>query len=1187
MKNYQKQLGKITLASLLLATPILTVLPATEAYAATSNTEMEAIFNSLPATETLTIEADGSAIFAMYTAYNSLSSTNKKPFKDQYEAIFEVVKAEMIATYEDPTIGESSSLLYFTNLFSKLMKLIDALPTMKEFDEITLADKTNMTALNTYVTAVAPYYDTYVKDKTVYTVDDIVAAYNKTVTLSNADTLEKKVALLPPIDQLTLANSKAFSTAQTAYTTLVASNFLTLDKPKQAIEQYKTYENRYKELEIEGPANTISSTIKTIGTVENVKLEDTEKIETAYKLYATLLIDEVKESIDYDLVQKMRLRVGQLKGIELDTAIQKLQSVDAIQLHDEAELNRIKTEYALLLTANAKSYVTNYELFLTMQTRLAQLKTAGILDTKILALPALEGIGVTDSQALAQLRQELNKLDLFVLDGMNNYQAFLELENKVNELKQQDILTQVNHEIAALSATVTKSEIQLILTNYQLLTSENQQKVEGKKDLAYAISNIVSLEIDMSKSLNFYTLATVFMKSLTTSEQEFIAYSKWKIYETEIKDYNELVKSVSKIENEIDQLPFVVNLEEVDYSRVSRVYTEFQSLSENAKTAVTSKYREKITELMAIVSQKKSNQEIAYVKELIESIPTTVKSTDEATIEKARVAYEKLTVDQKKEIKIEEVLIKAEQDLFKSIQELKQKNNEQKQAELIELDKNMLLLEPSKLDVADKKEITQLRKLYNSLTKEEKAQLTNYKKLTEAEMKMENLFLEVSKLEDTITNLDPLKSAVAVSNARAIYNNLTLGQKNLIRNLDMLELYEFFLKEGLSSNNKEMNAKLEEALAIQNSPLPNIVYDLINKLPTVEKVTLENRLEIMHTKESYNQLSAILQNRVGNSSKLIAVEAKLVSLQKETTTKVDKIDQLISKLPHDINLSNEAEIEFITKEIDKLSFVEQSYLKKYDDFLVAVEKLSKSKEQDAKVIKKILLSINALPALNMLTLNYERILEELQTDYSKLNVNQKSKVTNIAVLTAAVEQLEKLQSSFDEVEEYKSSETEVENQIKAVLTVLELTNMTTKISGKATPNSTIFIYKGKKKIATTTSTNKGFYSASITAQKKKTTLKLVVENKKKVIKTVTKVVKAARVDAAKSLKATQKTVSGKAPKKAIVKVYKNNLLVKTIKVNSKGQFKATIAKQKKKTVLKVYVYDKANNRSGLKKVTVK
>ncbi|WP_010304469.1 Ig-like domain-containing protein [Kurthia senegalensis] len=111
---------------------------------------------------------------------------------------------------------------------------------------------------------------------------------------------------------------------------------------------------------------------------------------------------------------------------------------------------------------------------------------------------------------------------------------------------------------------------------------------------------------------------------------------------------------------------------------------------------------------------------------------------------------------------------------------------------------------------------------------------------------------------------------------------------------------------------------------------------------------------------------------------------------------------------------------------------------------------------------------------------------------------------------------------------------------------------------------------------------------TIPAQKAKTVLSFVIYNElgnRLVTKKVT--VKAAKVSAAKTVKATPQKVTGKATKNTSVSIYKGTKKIRTTKVTTKGTFAVSIPKQKKGTVLKIIVADTAGNKSTAKRIQVR
>lgn len=78
-----------------------------------------------------------------------------------------------------------------------------------------------------------------------------------------------------------------------------------------------------------------------------------------------------------------------------------------------------------------------------------------------------------------------------------------------------------------------------------------------------------------------------------------------------------------------------------------------------------------------------------------------------------------------------------------------------------------------------------------------------------------------------------------------------------------------------------------------------------------------------------------------------------------------------------------------------------------------------------------------------------------------------------------------------------------------------------------------------------------------------------------------------KVKLSKKITTNTKVIIGKAEKNAVITLYKNGKKYRTVKVNSKGNFKITMSKQKFNTTLTFYAKDAAGNKSTAYKVKVK
>lgn len=1175
MNYYKQQLGKITLASILLASPILMALPATEVQAAattTSGKAVEKLIDALPSVDELTFENDGQAVMEMQTAYLAMTYSDKGKLVNQekYKEIVNLFTAEFEGAYKNPDYSEGD-LYYFTSSFMHTQKLITNMKQMKPFDEIVFSDRANINTLYTSLNATRPYYEQYVQPTTSYTEDDIDAAYKKVTMLNYVDLLQKKLNDLPAVDLLTIDHSAKFKLAQTAYNNLMTASFLELEEPAKVIGIYNEYAEKYAEIETTSYAKQIMDEIKRFDTVENVTAEDTDVLNLLVTNYGKLLIPSVIEKIDGELLLKMRNRSGQLLADEVEAAIKSIGNIDELGLKDEDLLTRIDSNYLKIITANAKGFVVSYDLFLNMKTRMAQLKTAKSIDEQIAKLPTIEGITLADYTLITQIRQKVIALDDVVVQNMANYAKFNALETAVITLKQQEILSDTNIKINNITAATLKADVIKLLGNFDLLTSENAVKVEEQLKLAEKITAIAAAETDMKTSLAFYNAAEKFMKQLSSENTSFEQFSNWTHYVEKINAYKQSVISIAKIEGDINQLPTVAGADSKDIPRINKVYEEYNALPSTTKDAVASEYKLKIIDLHTLVLTLEAKNKLSVVTELIGKLPQRITLEHIDQVEAATSEYNKLEESEKPFVTNIEKL----QDAQAEIKELHERA-------VTNLNEALLNLTVDKVDVTDRSKIANLKTDYYKLTVERQSQILHFDKINLAEQKIDDLYAAVAKFEIVINNLNPQESIESVKQARIKFNSLTSGQQNLVRNLDTLELYEFFIAEGMTSTDAALNQKLENMANTQSAGLASSVYSLIEKLPEENKLTLAHILSVMQARESYNQLTAINQSKVNNMAKLVKAENKIEDLKKEVLVKTVLIDELIDKLPEKITMDDDKEISSIRQKIDNLDAVEQIFLTKYDRFIEMEAQLTSLELTGKNAAKKVTLLISALPVSTELTLSYEKVIEEITQKYNQLTATQKKQVINYAKLTQSIHQMEALELN----EESAIAGDTVVNK-KAVLVVPSIKNTTKSFSGKTTAKAKVTVYVGKKKLASTTASATGNYTLKIAQQKKSTKLKFVVTLNGQTIKTTEIAVTRAKVQAATALKATTTKITGKALKNAKVKVYAGATLLKTVKVNRDGVFSATIPAQKHKSKLKVVVIDKVNNQSTTKTVTVK
>lgn len=204
-------------------------------------------------------------------------------------------------------------------------------------------------------------------------------------------------------------------------------------------------------------------------------------------------------------------------------------------------------------------------------------------------------------------------------------------------------------------------------------------------------------------------------------------------------------------------------------------------------------------------------------------------------------------------------------------------NQNEVKNELITTIKNF----PIRITQSDVILVQNARALYNSLTSEEKQQITNIGKLLDAEQQVialqantntegsttivENDGQSVSYLIEQIADVITLDTQENIIKARQAYDLLSLSNKRLVTNYATLIRAE---KQYAIFINKELNASIAERVKQQ-----------IKALPSAEKLTLNDTEKLAVVRTAYDTVTAEQQNQVTNYNVLVQAELKLKNLK--------------------------------------------------------------------------------------------------------------------------------------------------------------------------------------------------------------------------------------------------------------------------------------------------------------------
>ena len=220
--------------------------------------------------------------------------------------------------------------------------------------------------------------------------------------------------------------------------------------------------------------------------------------------------------------------------------------------------------------------------------------------------------------------------------------------------------------------------------------------------------------------------------------------------------------------------------------------------------------------------------------------------------------------------------------------------------------------------------IVAARAAYEALTEAQKAQVTNYDKLTAAEARLADLKAAkaVDDMIDAIGEVT-LESEEAIAAARAAYEALTEAQKAEVKSYDKLTAAEARL------------ANLKAAKPVD---------DMID---AIGEVTLESEDAIAAARAAYEALTEAQQAEVKSYDKLTAAEARLAVLK--PAKPVEKLIDAIGE----VTLGSESAIAAARTAYDNLTEAQQAEVKNYDKLTAAEGAYARLLAEQSERLEKI------------------------------------------------------------------------------------------------------------------------------------------------------------------------------------------------------------------------------------------
>lgn len=274
----------------------------------------------------------------------------------------------------------------------------------------------------------------------------------------------------------------------------------------------------------------------------------------------------------------------------------------------------------------------------------------------------------------------------------------------------------------------------------------------------------------------------------------------------------------------------------------------------------------------------------------------------------------------------------------------------------------------------------------------------------------ERIMVKISDLPKDIRLSDKEKVYAAL----AAYNDLTANQKKYVENYDKL-------KKAVDEI-----ARLEQE--VQDKRKAAAVEKMIDDLPRVENIKLEDAEKVKDAREAYDALTKAQRDLVPNLRKLVLAEEKIKELkEKQEQTDEDRrraarVEEIIDDLPklEDIRLRHKEAVENARKAYENLTSKQKELVKnlvklqRAENRISELEKENEKTEEDKRRAARVENMINELPNPDEIRLRHKAEVEAARNAYNNLTEAQRALVTNIRKLVLAENKIAELEAKRDE-----------------------------------------------------------------------------------------------------------------------------------------------------------------------------
>lgn len=293
-------------------------------------------------------------------------------------------------------------------------------------------------------------------------------------------------------------------------------------------------------------------------------------------------------------------------------------------------------------------------------------------------------------------------------------------------------------------------------------------------------------------------------------------------------------------------------------------------------------------------------------------------------------------------------------------------------------------------------------KLVTNLTKGNTGDKTYYAAWDEVSDVDEDAIAEVMELIDELPTVDELtiEHREQVEEVINKFDQLTAKEQDLVENKEKL----FKLEEKLLTLIKDET----------NKAAAEKVDNIIDELPSVENISLDDKDAVQEVRQAYDALSEEQQQLVTNHNKLNELENEMDRLQAEfDEEEAQNFDEVIQQLPspEELTIENKEAVYDAINMFNSLSAEQKALLNNIELFEAIEAKMYELEEKEADQIAAIKVEnlITGLTDVSEMSLEDASSVHETREAYNSLTEKQKSLVENLKRLEAAEEKIEELE----------------------------------------------------------------------------------------------------------------------------------------------------------------------------------